>query len=177
MSQIFLEKDEMSITKFEIEIDLLCERLGGIDLTSDSINPVTFIWGNKVDNPYTQAIINRSFKDKRRPADFANSYKNLSGFIKKEREENEVADRLYLKRMESNARYHFVFWALMILVVEGEENRAENAAVIADASYLLMFTKEMMEDWILAIKCALTGQAWKEVRFKTKEARSFFQRY
>ena len=111
------------------------------------------------------------------PADFANAYKNLSGFIKKEREENEVADRLYLKSMESNARYHFLFWSLMILVVDGEENRGENAAVIADAAYLLLFSKEMVEDWILAVKAALSGEDWQKIRFKTKEARSFFHRY
>ena len=177
MTHIFLDKDEMNITKFKIEVDLICDKLGEIDLTADSINPLTFIWGNKVENPYTQAILNRSFKNKRRPADFANAYKNLSGFIKKERSENEVADRLYLKTMESNARYHFVFWALMILVVDGEENRNENASVIADAAYLLLFTKEMMEDWILAVKVALSGQKWQDIRFKTKEARSFFHRY
>ena len=177
MTHIFLDKEEMSVTKFKIEVDLICDRLGGIDLTADSINPLTFIWGNKVENPYTQAIINRSFKDKRRPADFANAYKNLSGFIKKEREENEVADRLYLKSMESNARYHFLFWSLMILVVDGEENRGENAAVIADAAYLLLFSKEMVEDWILAVKAALSGEDWQKIRFKTKEARSFFHRY
>ena len=75
MTHIFLDKDEMNINKFKIEVDLICDKLGEIDLTADSINPLTFIWGNKVENPYTQTIINRSFKNKRRPADFANAYK------------------------------------------------------------------------------------------------------
>lgn len=176
MADTTLSREEMGVGKFKMYIDDTCEKLGGIDLTSDSINPLTFIWGNKVDNPYTQAIINRSFKDKRRPADFANAYKNLTGFIRKEREAMEIADRLYLKSMESNARYHFLFWALLILVVDGKENRADNAAVIADAAYLLGFDKDAVDDWLLAVKTSLNEQSWQHIKFKTKLAQNFFQK-
>lgn len=74
-----------------------------------------------------------------------------------------------------NVSYHLLFWLIFIVCVDNE-NYNNNLNVVADVAYLLNFTEDMLNDWIIAVKGVLSGEKLYELKYKTEQGKLFFIR-
>lgn len=190
-----MKSDDMKIKKFEMLIRDIDEYLGGTGvygarevsrMTEEGgeiieyvpISPLEFLIDNDGKSEYLNLIYKNSFSKRSgifSRTDCINLVKiekqDITKFIECIRKCNGCANTLY----KCNVPNHLLFWLIFIVSVDND-NYNENLSIVSDTAYLLGFDEKKLQDWIVAVKGVLEGKKLKELKYQTKEAKTFFIR-
>ena len=194
-----MKSDDMKIKKFEMLIRDIDEYLGGTGvygarevsrMTEEGgeiieyvpISPLEFLIDNDGKSEYLNLIYKNSFS-KRSGTGFRTGCINLikiekqdiTKFIECIRKCNGCANTRYNKPEQCNVPNHLLFWLIFFVSVDND-NYNENLSIVSDTAYLLGFDEKKLQDWIVAVKGVLEGKKLKELKYQTKEAKTFFIR-
>ena len=195
-----MKSDDMKIKKFEMLIRDIDEYLGRTGISGDRevsrmteegdeiieyvpISPLEFLIENDGKSEYLNLIYKNSFR--KRGVGILGSDKciwldqiekqDITKFIECIRKCNGCANTYYNKPEQCNVPNHLLFWLIFIVSVDND-NYNENLSIVSDTAYLLGFDEKKSQDWIVAAKGVLEGKKLKELKYQTKEAKTFFIR-
>ncbi|WP_343083983.1 hypothetical protein [Blautia producta] len=168
-----MTNEEMKIVRFRTIIKDLWGDFGEFKRVALSKNPLSILWGENSDNPFVKVILKETFKEgKAEPFECqdeaCSSLNNIEDLIK---ECQACSDCSFYNCSLSG---QMIFFSLLLAALD-EKRYQETVELIADFAFLIGFDKDMMKDWIYAVKSILQNEELEIRKMKTEQAKNFFE--
>lgn len=175
-----MTNEEMKLVKFETIISGIWKKLDCFYTSEGNSNPLIILFGDKIDNKYSQIVIKNTFTRENVYWDvyYTKNYKNLEY-----KYNDEIRELIRVSNdctncggySAGNIAGQVVFFGLIILAIDNEVYN-EKLNVLIDFAFLTGFNTEMINDWIYSVKKILMSEPIVNDELKTIEGKNFFER-